>query len=102
MDANSQPEKANPTAGSAHGRDNAADPSANIPRIESPSLAPGQDEPAATYAAAASETASPAPSTALILTIVEPESDKAAPAEEAPKKRRLPNWRLTKISSLAA
>src|SRR5262245_60469339 len=99
MDANSQPEKANPAAGTAHGRDNAADP-ANTPRIESPSLVPEQGEPA--VAESAAETSSIVPSTALIVAASEPQREQAGPTEEVRKTRRLPNWRLTKISSLAA
>ena len=96
MDASSQPDKANPAAG----HDNAVGP-ANIPKIDSPSLVPEQSEPAPATSASAEPTLKP--STALTLAAVKPQGEQAGSAEEVRKTaRRLPNWRLTKISSLAA
>src|SRR5262245_56516032 len=103
MDASSQPEKANPSAGTAQGRDAAAHPADNIPHIESPSLAPEQGEPVVAKSNDASaEASSLEPSTALILAAVESRRDDAKPTEEASTATRRPNWRLTTFSSLAA
>jgi hypothetical protein len=106
MDASNQPEKANKTADAAQGRDNTADPAANTPRIESPSLVPEQGEPVVAEHVGAADDASPKlGGTALIVASVtdEPRREQAEPASSTRARyETLKNWRLNKFSSLAA
>jgi hypothetical protein len=98
MDATSEPEKAQNTGDSAQGHNAAA---SGAPRIESPSLVPGQGEPAV-----ANDRGEPTMTggTALVITAFEPRRERAADAEATPEQKRwrLKNWRATKFSSLAA
>ena len=103
MDASHQPEKANNAVGPASGRDGANDSAANIPHIDSPSLSPEQGEPAAVERAS-SDTAK-AGGTALVVAKVA-DKPREEQAQSTSRKRaayeRMKNWRLNKVSSLAA
>src|SRR5262245_35951695 len=102
MDASHQPEKPLQGAGAVQGSDNASDSTAKVPRIESPSLAPDQGEPAVTETA--SDDATPSiGGTALVLAAVKDETrgDSTTSARRAAFER-VKTWRLNKFSSLAA
>lgn len=103
MDASHQPENANNAAGSAQGRDGATGSNANIPHVESPSLSPEQGEP--TAAELASSDAPKTGGTALVVASVtdEPRQEQAqSTSSKRAAYARLKNWRLNKVSSLAA